>query len=128
MREIVDHKMNGLNEALNVAAADEPGVGGANHEYFIWAPLASSGDLAQVKNFLANIKFQNGPISEAGVNGISNEALLAIVFDRLMGFQKGIFACSTNQAAATLVKGAIATLHLRTLDRIERGVEGTHQV
>lgn len=32
MREITDHKLNGLNEALKVIAIDRPGPGGANHK------------------------------------------------------------------------------------------------
>ena len=35
MREITDHKLNGLNEALKVIAIDRPGSGGANHKYAI---------------------------------------------------------------------------------------------
>ena len=37
-REINTHKVNGCNEALMVAAIDDPGHGGANHKYLISAP------------------------------------------------------------------------------------------
>ena len=33
MRELTSHKVNGLNEAITIAVMDEPGAGGACHEY-----------------------------------------------------------------------------------------------
>ena len=39
--------------------------------------------------FCFEIRFQNGPIAEAGVNGLTHEALLAVLEDRLVGFQSG---------------------------------------
>ena len=62
---------------------------------------------------------------EFGVNGISGEALLAIVEDRLIGFQSGGYACRENAVALTKVQEAIMWLQKRTLDRMRRGVEGT---
>lgn len=79
MREIHDHKAS-ATEPLIVAATDEPGHGGASHHYVIEA-----GDYPR----MLTIQFQNGPIAEGGVNGVTNEALLAVVADRLRGFQKG---------------------------------------
>ena len=76
---------------------------------------------------LCNIKFQNGPILEFGVNGISNESLLAIVEDRLAGFQSGEFACRENAIALIKLQEAMMWLQKRTRDRMARGVEGTNQ-
>jgi hypothetical protein len=73
------------------------------------------------------IDFQNGPIKEAGVNGISNEALLAIVEDRLACFQSGEYACRENAIALTKIQEAMMWLQKRTRDRVSRGVEGTMQ-
>ena len=73
------------------------------------------------------ISFQNGPISEAGVNGVSNEALLAIVIDRLEGFQRGQYSCRENALALTKLQEAMHWLHHRTRERMARGVEGTMQ-
>ena len=61
MRELTSHKVNGLNEALEIQVLDEPGQGNACHNYVIKAD-----DVA------CSVHFQNGPIAEAGVNGISN--------------------------------------------------------
>lgn len=123
MREITDHKVNPANDKLQVEVSDEPGAGGANHEYKILLPPDSK---APVNCF--TISFQNGPINEAGVNGVTQEALIAIVIDRLRSFQAGKYACRENAIALTHVETAMLWLQKRTLDRMRRGVEGTHKV
>jgi hypothetical protein len=131
MRELTSHKVNGLNEALKIEVFDEPGPGNACHEYQI-APVAyepAEGDVAkaiQLSRAYCRIHFQTGPIAEAGVNGVSNEALLAIVEDRLLGFQAGAFACESNARALYHVQAAMEALRLRTQERLARGVEGTN--
>lgn len=77
---------------------------------------------------LAHIKFQNGPIKEAGINGIHNEDLIAIVMDRLNFFQKGIYACEENSMAIIKLQESLMWLRKRTQDRDDRGVEGTHNI
>ncbi len=119
--EIYSHKVNGLNEALRVVADDEPGQGNACHVYRIGFTTEDEGSL------LCEIKFQNGPVKEFGVNGLSNEALLAIVEHRLLGFQSGQFACRENAVALTKLQEAMMWLQKRTMDRMRRGVEGTNQ-
>lgn len=119
MRTITDHKLNGLNDALVVAALDDPGQGGANHQYTV--------TLGHGVTVSCDIRFQNGPIQEAGVNGISNEALLAITIDRLRSFQAGPFACRENAIALTKLEEGLMWLQKRTRDRLARGVEGTNQ-
>lgn len=130
MREITDHKVNGLNEAITVTAMDEPGSGGANHAYTIDHPSRSSATPAGPLDTITArcyIDFQNGPILETGFNGISNEALLAVVIDRMRGFQSGPFAGRENALALTNLEQAMMWLQKRTRDRIARGVEGTYQ-
>lgn len=122
-RELTSHKVNGLNDALLVNVLDEPGQGNACHEYQIRKWVHSEDDVE-----LCNIQFQNGPIGEVGVNGISNEALLAIVEDRLKGFQSGQYACRENAIALTKLQEAMHWLHHRTRERVARGVEGTRAV
>lgn len=120
-RELTSHKINGLNEAILVTAMDEPGHGGASHHYRIELACCTPG-CGDVRD----IYFQKGPIALEGVNGISNEALLAIVEDRLKGFQSGDHACDSNELALGHVRNAMEALHDRTLERVARGVEGTH--
>lgn len=122
MREIQDHKVNPANDKLQIVVVDEPGAGGANHEYRIVLPPDSK---SSVDSF--DISFQNGPINEVGVNGVTQEALLAIVVDRLKSFQAGPYSCKENSVALTHTETALLWLQKRTLDRMRRGVEGTMQ-
>ena len=122
MREITSHKVNGLNEVLLIEVLDEPGQGNACHVYGITSDEPRNADTPTA--VMCPIRFQNGPIHEAGVNGISGEALLAIVEDRLQGFQSGPYACRENAIALTKIQEAIMWLSKRTRDRVARGVEG----
>ena len=119
MRKLTDHLVPGKAAVNDVVALDEPGDGGANHKYGIdlMGGDSCSGPV---------VSFQNGPIGEVGVNGIQNEDLMAIVIDRLRGFQSGKFACRENAIALTKLEEAMMWLKKRTMDRIARGVEGTH--
>lgn len=126
MRQITDHKLNGLNDAITITVTDEPGQGGANHDYDL-SFISDPGDPTDRGVSHCLICFQNGPIQEAGVNGISGEALLAVVIDRLRSFQAGPFACRENALALTNLEQSMMWLQKRTRDRLARGVEGTNQ-
>ena len=117
MREIKTHVVEGdsLNHQLKIVVRDEPGPGGANHRYSIGH---------DTRGTLAEFDFQNGPVGAAGVNGISNEALLAVVMDRLEGFSKGPFPSAQSDAALVYVTWALKNLKARTAERLARGVEG----
>ena len=123
MRMVSDHKVgNGAADVIEIKVIDAPGAGGANHNYLLSWNHDSNGIAAQRDTL--DISFQNGPIKEAGVNGVTQEALLAIVIDRLRSFQAGPFACRDNAVALTKCEEALMWLHRRTRDRIQRGVEG----
>lgn len=77
-------------------------------------------------NLLLNLHFQEGPIKEAGVNGVMNEDLIAMVICRLQYFQQSEFACRENAMAITKLEEALLWLRKRTMGRENRGVEGTH--
>ena len=122
-RAITTHRSgNILNDALIIHATGEPGPGGACLAYTIRATDPPTGPLP--RDIYTRLEFQNGNPAEK-INGISNEALLAIVADRLEGFQSGPFVCLDNEAALEHVKCALKALSYRTQERIERGVEGT---
>lgn len=121
MRQLTDHIVSGDQAVqLTINVLDEPGAGGANHAYEI------SYDAREGVVGFADINFQNGPIKEAGVNGITGEALLAIEIDRLRSFQAGPYSCRENAIALTYCEEALMWLQRRTVARIKRGVEGTH--
>lgn len=127
MRFLDDHKVNPANDTLTIRVLDEPGAGGANHRYAI------EHNQSAAEAFVYKIDFQNGPISADGngvngVNGVTHEALLSIVADRLRSFQKGAYACKANACALTHIEEAQHWLQQRTLERMRRGVEGSHTV
>lgn len=120
MRTITTHHTNEANKAITLEADDRnPENGNASHEYKIG--IGSEGTDCV-------LEFQNGPIGEVGVNGITNEVLLAIVIDRLEGFQSSKWACEENARALSNLNLALAELEYRTKKREARGVEGTHTV
>jgi hypothetical protein len=129
MREITSHIVNPVNDKIKIVVLDQPGPGGANHIYGIsgmdlvrnMAAMNTPDDRPEDE---ASIIFQCGGIAEHGVNGITQEALLAIVIDRLECFQNGPFASAFNAKALYHVKQAQDALLSRTRERISRGVEG----
>jgi len=128
-RTIETHKHNICNEHITVEAQDGPGPGGASHKYILKGPDKDfGGGVGVAAQFGVNLRFQNGPIAEVGVNGITNESLLAVVLDRLEGFQSGEYRCRENALAITKIEEAMHWLLHRTRQRESRGVEGTHKV
>lgn len=77
---------------------------------------------------LCKVDFQEGPIKENGINGVTNEDLLLMVITRLEGFQNSEFRCMENQQAIDSILDAVDALRARTNKRIECGVEGTNIV
>lgn len=117
MRPLTDHVVSGDQAVqLKIEVMDEPGAGGANHWY----------EISDKRGCLGKILFQNGPIKEAGVNGVTQEALIAVVIDRLRSFQEGPFRYRENAIALTHLEEGLMWLQRRTVDRIKRGVEGTN--
>ena len=127
MREIRSHIVNPANDTLKIVATDEPGFGGANHFYRV-SGFSTANNPSELEQSMqsVDILFQNGSIAEKGVNGITQEVLLAILIDRLQSFQKGPYACRENAIALTHLETAKLWLFSRTLERMQRGVEGTH--
>lgn len=155
MREVTTHKVNGLNESIIIHACDDRGERASLQRLLAEIPVEDILDRSSLESRLEmveqelrgeggashiyslklpgnrgthNLFFQRGAIKENGVNGITNEALLAIVADRLEGFQSGQFACEANAIALSKIREAIEALHGRTRERLARGVEGTHAV
>lgn len=130
MRKITSHLVNPANDKLEITVRDQPGSGGASHCYKIVGYDASRNpsldEFDDQHGTATFILFQNGPINEAGMNGITQEALIAICIDRLQCFQAGPYACWENEMALTKLKEAQMWLHERTRDRMARGIEGTH--
>lgn len=113
-RTIDDHVGNPCNDLIKVKAL-EGHPSGVPHHYTCELPNGAT----------LNIDFQNGPINEAGVNGVTHEVLLAVVLDRLRGFQRGSHTCRENALAITKLEEGLQWLHWRTRRRLLAGTEGT---
>lgn len=76
------------------------------------------------------IVWQNGPLGRGPErqepNGAFVEGVIQAAIDRLEFFQHRKFACASNARALADLRSAIAHLESRTVEREERGVEGTH--
>ena len=115
IRKLTDHIANPVNDRIEISVMDMPGAGGAHHHYAVDVDGSENG---------IDVHFQNGPIAENGVNGVTQEVWLAIVIDRLRCFQAGPFACPENADALTHATEALDALKSRTKARMARGVEG----
>lgn len=106
-----------LHDHVSVYVNDEPDASGANHLYAI----SVDGGVAGATT---HIQFQKGGAVEAGINGISDEALLAILIHRARGFSNGAFPSREGSLALTKMEEAMHWLEARTRDRVSRDVEG----
>lgn len=122
-RLITDHQVNPVNDLIRIEVLDDPGEGGANHEYRVVV-----NDSLPEHRRACRIFFHNGLIGVKGVNGITQEVLIAICIDRLRSFQAGPYACRENALALTKLEEAQMWLLSRTRARMARNVEGTHTV
>jgi hypothetical protein len=125
VREVYGHEINRANQMLVVSAGSE-GAGNAAHDYWINDTYGLDSD--GCPSAKVHIHFQEGPIAEAGLNGITNETLLAVLIDRMKSFQAGPYSCRENAIALTHMEDAMHWLHHRTHNRVHRGVEGTSKV
>jgi hypothetical protein len=126
-RKIETHQLNDCNKGLTLLVVDNPGPGGANHSYHVTTGpngYVPGTGMATPPRFCLSIDFQYGPVPESGINGITNEVLIAILIDRMEGFQRGPFACERNAMVLDHLQKALMICHGRTQDRIDRGVEG----
>lgn len=62
-----------------------------------------------------DIQFQQGPVKEVGVNGLTNEALLAILIHRTNYLNSGL-PCRENAIAITNMEQALMWFEKRTRD------------
>ncbi len=133
-RFLTSHKVNPANVELSIAAQGTPGPGGASHLYMISGFNTETNPSCPFKRRYGaasdhtTILFQNGAIGDVGVNGITHEALLAILIDRLESFQCGPYKSNYNADALYHLQAAMHVLHRPTRDRMAQGIEGTMAV
>ena len=112
IREITSHKVNGCNEAIKIEASLP--VDGVPTRYYVRVGTRGGGESG------ISLDFQNGPTGEVGTNGVTHEALIAVVVDRLQSFQRGRSSCRENALALTHLEEAMHWLEHRTRGRLAR--------
>lgn len=75
---------------------------------------------------IASLQFQSGPIPEYGVNGLTNEILLAVLIERTQRLN-GMFPCAENIQAIVHMEKALDYFNARTARRQAAGIEGKHE-
>lgn len=120
-RRISSHQTNECNKAIDIEVKDPPGPSGASFEYDI---LLRKDGLIEL---CCPIEFHVGPM-ENGTNGLTHEALLTVLIDRLQCLQTGPFRCEENRKALAAMEEARIHLAARTARRLVEGKEGTHEV
>lgn len=126
---LTTHRIGGpfkdINDKLEVSvmATDDGSVGS---RYQISQTAESQKDSDPLAWNPIQIHFQDRPEKVSGVLGATNEALIAILINRLEGFQDGELACQENAEAIIYLWQALRCLHNRTIKRVVSGVEGTH--
>lgn len=127
MKELSAHRDHPNMVGLTVRATDYPGPGGTHHRYVItgFDLMSNPSGLPDVNQHSCTVVFQNGAIKDVGINGVTDEALLAIVADRVGAFQSGPYACRENAIALDGLHVAMQALKSRTARRTGQGIEGT---
>ena len=128
-KPLTDHKINECNDRIEVMPICAEGQAECT-TYTIKINVPQDGDTDDRPGVSKTVilDFQDGPIKEVGVNGLTHEVLLAVLADRLRRYQSGPYACEENATALNHICAAQGALLLRTQKRLQRGVEGTHQV
>jgi hypothetical protein len=77
-----------------------------------------------------HIEWQNGPLGRGEEriepNGAFVEDVIGAALQRIQHYQDSKFVCEENARAIVHLEQALTHLNLRTANREERGVEGTH--
>ena len=97
---------------VNAITAHADGTNVEGREYQILAGTES-----------VTVNFQNGAVQENGVNGVTNEALLAILIHRTKLLDSE-FGCNENKRAIQHMEEALVNFEVRPARRMVRGVEG----
>lgn len=79
-----------------------------------------------ISQLTVTLDFQHGPVKEVGVNGLTNEALLAILIHRTEWLNNQ-FPCAENETALQGMRQAREAFESRTRDRLARQVEGKNE-
>ena len=110
--DVIDsHHVKGYAFNIDIKAVPVERYGIPTHTY----NLIKEYDGKPGYQFIKDLSFQIGDPKVYGVNGVTNEALLAIMIHRLQGFQNNSSTnCSENQEAINHMELAMEALYSRT--------------
>lgn len=119
------HDGHGLNEDIVIQSDDrDPNGGNSAHVYDLF--MVEDPNAVPVQ--IGFIQFQHGPRGVKGSKaGATEAAILAILIDRLEGFQAGPYACGENTAQLLHLRIALALTKQRADERAARGVLGKNK-
>lgn len=114
-RTITDHvDGHGLNDSISIRADEEDGSGASHH----YAAIIGADTVAAVQ-------FQQGPrLDASSTRGVTEAVLMAILIDRMRGFQSGPYACRENAIILTKLEECLMWTRHRADERAARGVLG----
>jgi hypothetical protein len=120
-RSIHDHEINPLNKALLITTL-------APYIYSVIDKPSGGEDLNKIIRFhIGPLQYDQGQITKKGqISGITNEALVAVVLDRMRELQKTAFSCDENNSVILHLQQALSDMASRTMRRTKNGTEGTH--
>lgn len=108
------HDGHGLNESI-ILITDTPDQSGAAHRYEFYIN----------GGFIGSLQFQKGPRNvEGSTPGVTEAAVLAVLIDRLKGFQAGPYSCRENAIQLTKLEETLHWTKARADERAKRGVLG----
>ena len=97
-----------------------------------WIDLEDNPSGGFVKGVGLEINWQDGPLGRGETrkepNGAFVETIISAAIQRLKFFQESKFNCPENQDAIGSLTAALECLELRTKNRENAGIEGTHEV
>ena len=110
--EVVDsHHVKGYAFNIEIKAVPVERYGIPTHTYSLTKEYVGKPGY----QFIKDLSFQIGDPKVFGINGVTNEALLAIMIHRLQGFQNNPATnCSENQEAINHMELAMEALYSRT--------------
>ena len=115
-REITGHETPDSEFTVQVFAIDEPHENGASHQYRIARDDGASVQL---------VHFHEGEFDwrSNDVNGATDEAILAILADRMRGFQTGPKACKGYATALRKIEESMEALRKKGKKKEENLVD-----
>lgn len=111
-------------DPLKIIACDKPEPDGAHRLYAVQFPNPDPNAAEEAKTLTMPIEFQSQPV-EDGINGLTDEVLLAIVMHRMQTKAKKRPKEPAFRAVFGACGMALQKLHVRTRNRSQRGISKT---